>query len=374
MGWCFYAYLCMWVGRVYFFLGAGAPTVVLVTLPSSIVRTLEAKFRLQKVSSLLYSTGDTHTSMSVLLSCERLSCSRKVSVELRKGTCACFAALAAITSPKADKDLLMLLASVRAWPIAPDLLIRSDPARSTRFSLPLVCTPVGRYSDSTVTVNIMCERDECSFMLVAVEERLRSAWVMRVRTEAILVTFWHTSPGTWFPWGPNLTSSLSPPSDRRSWISSLYTSSRLTVITSFHSDARCVDFKNNSSRARVLTPLSSGGPDMVQVLPEPVCPYANMHTLNPSITEVTRADTSLYTCIWFVVVSKTSSNSHIFSRFFSLKTLTSPGFGNSTHWASLPNCSSSFLVGGLHLMNTLMFPLSSWMMLCSFFRSCISLR
>ena len=36
---------------------------------------------------------------------------------------------------------------------------------------------------------------------------------------------------------------------------------------------------NSSSSARVLTPLSLGGPDIVHVLPEPVCPYAKMHTL-----------------------------------------------------------------------------------------------
>jgi hypothetical protein len=54
-----------------------------------------------------------------------------VRVELRKGTCACFAPLAAITSPRAERDWLMFCASFKAWPVAPDLLILSDPAKST---------------------------------------------------------------------------------------------------------------------------------------------------------------------------------------------------------------------------------------------------
>ena len=58
--------------------------------------------------------GLTHTIMSVLLSCDRLSCSRKVRVELRKGMCEFFIARAAITSPRADSDLLMFCASFSA--------------------------------------------------------------------------------------------------------------------------------------------------------------------------------------------------------------------------------------------------------------------
>ena len=63
--------------------------VFLEALPSSMVLTLEAKFKEQKVSSTLNSTGDTHTIMSVLESWDKQSCSRYVRVELRNGTCDC---------------------------------------------------------------------------------------------------------------------------------------------------------------------------------------------------------------------------------------------------------------------------------------------
>ena len=59
---------------------------------------------------------------------------------------------------------------------------------TTRFSFPLNCALVGRNSETTVTVSIMWERDECSFMLVAVEERLRSATAIRSNTAWMLST------------------------------------------------------------------------------------------------------------------------------------------------------------------------------------------
>lgn len=48
----------------------------------------------------------------------------------------------------------------------PDLLSLSEPARSTRLSLPLVTTPVTLFSLMTVTVSIIWDREECSFMFV----------------------------------------------------------------------------------------------------------------------------------------------------------------------------------------------------------------
>ena len=55
---------------------------------------------------------------------------------------------------------------------------------------------------------------------------------------------------------------------------------RVNVNQAFENEnsSTCVRM-NSSSSARVLTPLSLGGPDIVHVLPEPVCPYAKMHTL-----------------------------------------------------------------------------------------------
>ena len=45
------------------------------------------------------------------------------------------------------------------------------------------------------------------------------------------------------------------------------------------SSARSSASANMLSSARKLTPRLSGGPSIVKVLPEPVWPYAKMHTL-----------------------------------------------------------------------------------------------
>ena len=63
--------------------------------------------------------------MSVLLSCDIESCSKCVNVLFLNGTCFWSAPRAAMTSPKALRDLLMFWASFRAWPVALDLLILS---------------------------------------------------------------------------------------------------------------------------------------------------------------------------------------------------------------------------------------------------------
>ena len=68
-----------------------------------------------------------------------LACSRYVSFESRNGTCCrCGFASAFITDPSVSSELLMLVASLNCCPCAPDFLIRSQPARSTRDSMPVV--------------------------------------------------------------------------------------------------------------------------------------------------------------------------------------------------------------------------------------------
>lgn len=52
-----------------------------------------------------------------------------------------FSVNALITLPKADSDLLMPLASFKVWPDAPVFPTFSEPARSTRNSLPLLQDP-----------------------------------------------------------------------------------------------------------------------------------------------------------------------------------------------------------------------------------------
>ena len=52
-----------------------------------------------------------------------------------------------ITFPKADKDKLIFAPSFAVSPVAPVLLIRSDPAKSTKFNLPaLILYPLSVFS------------------------------------------------------------------------------------------------------------------------------------------------------------------------------------------------------------------------------------
>ena len=96
----------------------------------------------------------------------------------------------------------------------------------------------------------------------------------------------------------------------------------------------------------MLTPRLSGGPIIVNVLPEPVWPYAKMHTLYPSSTDVTRSETSSKTCAWFVLKSKTWSNVHVFSLPLSFATLIEPSCGNVAAMPEPPSRASSVALGG----------------------------
>lgn len=90
-----------------------------------------------------------------------------VSLELRYGMCVLFPSTnAEITFPKTESDWLILLASLSLSPVAWVRLSRSDPARSTRFSFPILVFLSCRFLDSTRMVNIAWERELTSFMSV----------------------------------------------------------------------------------------------------------------------------------------------------------------------------------------------------------------
>jgi hypothetical protein len=63
-----------------------------------------------------------------------------VSLEFRKGTNLALLSKASITSPNADKLLLMCCASLSCCPAASLCFTRSDPARSTRCSFATVAS------------------------------------------------------------------------------------------------------------------------------------------------------------------------------------------------------------------------------------------
>lgn len=67
-----------------------------------------------------------------------LSSNIRVSFESRYGMCCLprWSVSAEITFPSAESDWLIFLLSCKRCPVAPDNLTRSDPARSTKLSLP----------------------------------------------------------------------------------------------------------------------------------------------------------------------------------------------------------------------------------------------
>ena len=109
--------------------------------------------------------------MSDLLFPPSASFRKKVSFELRYGTTGrrSDAERALSTSQSAVRDRLMFCVSLRVAPSAPLIFKRSEPAKSTRWSLPSLtsATPFGlRNRDSTWNVRIACDREECALHFV----------------------------------------------------------------------------------------------------------------------------------------------------------------------------------------------------------------
>mmetsp|Transcript_52413 Transcript_52413/g.119530 ORF Transcript_52413/g.119530 Transcript_52413/m.119530 type:complete len:235 (+) Transcript_52413:105-809(+) len=114
--------------------------------PSCTARHLLAKLSVQMVSPTWAGVGATLQIMSTLDFPAKLSWSKKVSLELRYGTCTFGPAPPALelsapalwwpkaftTSPSAESDLLICWASLRRSPSAWVLATRSEPARSTK--------------------------------------------------------------------------------------------------------------------------------------------------------------------------------------------------------------------------------------------------
>jgi hypothetical protein len=79
-----------------------------------------------------------------------------------------FASVSAfITFPKADRDLLIILASSRVEPFASVFSTFSEPARSQQKSLPSLDVSVLTFFYATVTKNIEWLLDDVAFILVA---------------------------------------------------------------------------------------------------------------------------------------------------------------------------------------------------------------
>ena len=133
--------------------------------PSSTFLHRDAKLRLQTVSPRLYTAGLMFTNMRTLALPPSESCRRNVSFEFRNGMCVAFLLPSAlITSPSAERDLLMFCASFSLSPVASVFESRSEPAKSIRCSFPTLLVPSMRFFPLTANVKMECDREECSFM------------------------------------------------------------------------------------------------------------------------------------------------------------------------------------------------------------------
>uniref|UniRef100_A0A3B3SYI4 Uncharacterized protein n=1 Tax=Paramormyrops kingsleyae TaxID=1676925 RepID=A0A3B3SYI4_9TELE len=96
---------------------------------------------------------------------------------------------AEMTLPRAERDRLILVASLSRSPCTPVLLCLSLPARSTRLSFPTrmwfsPSRPISLHS--TVITKIACDLELCSFMLVNPMDRV---WLPTFMTCSISLTF-----------------------------------------------------------------------------------------------------------------------------------------------------------------------------------------
>lgn len=80
-----------------------------------------------------------------------------------------------ITNPKHDKLVLIFLASSKTFPVAPVYEIFSHPARSIKKSLPVLADKSIKLFYVIDIINTKWERDDLSFILVALTERLQLA-------------------------------------------------------------------------------------------------------------------------------------------------------------------------------------------------------
>mmetsp|Transcript_17112 Transcript_17112/g.51981 ORF Transcript_17112/g.51981 Transcript_17112/m.51981 type:complete len:239 (-) Transcript_17112:353-1069(-) len=113
-----------------------ATATFFLALPRAVLPQRVANLREHKVSGTSSGAGETLTNMRALESPLRESWRKKVSLELRKGTCfLCSEDSEWMTSPRLESDLLMFWVSrSMSGAVASVFARRSEPARSTRCS------------------------------------------------------------------------------------------------------------------------------------------------------------------------------------------------------------------------------------------------
>lgn len=115
-----------------------------VAFPSCTCLAADPNCNVLTVSLRLLARGLTLTNKQALPSPPRELCISCVNLEFLYGTCMAFVLRAANTWPSADSDLLIAAASTSLCPVASVLEILSEPAKSTRVSVPRVTAFVTR--------------------------------------------------------------------------------------------------------------------------------------------------------------------------------------------------------------------------------------
>ena len=158
------------------------PSDFLLPRPSELILALVASAPLSSVWTVwVWSrlNGDTITNMSARHPSLRESLRVLVSAESYVTWVP--AASAVITLLRPRRSELMATPSRICVPVAPPDAVRSDPARSIRFNVPVIVGPSRFKPGPRVIWNVMirCDREDCSFMLVDAVARYCDAWLRR---------------------------------------------------------------------------------------------------------------------------------------------------------------------------------------------------
>mmetsp|Transcript_15819 Transcript_15819/g.28961 ORF Transcript_15819/g.28961 Transcript_15819/m.28961 type:complete len:237 (-) Transcript_15819:646-1356(-) len=170
------------ISRSYFLMRVLSSSSSLIVGAFLICLALFANFKVLKVSDIESEAGEIIAIIVVLQFPPRESSSNLVSLESRYGMCVLGleSVKATMTFPRADKDWLIFLDSCSLWPVAPETLSRSDPAKSTKLSLPiLACLPFLVLTCSSTIMNTAWLRLETSLSLVEAVVRASWPWVIR---------------------------------------------------------------------------------------------------------------------------------------------------------------------------------------------------
>mmetsp|Transcript_39358 Transcript_39358/g.53411 ORF Transcript_39358/g.53411 Transcript_39358/m.53411 type:complete len:368 (-) Transcript_39358:462-1565(-) len=298
-----------------------------------------AKRRDPRDSFVCSASGTSVHSMRHLPNPVRQPCKRYVSFESRKGICWFPLASAEIVKPNALSDLLMdrvslcsscwqcllLLLLLPPLKLPDDVFIRSLPARSQKFTHPLLVllrpplplppllfslVVTGGFVPEYRRMQMQWLREDASFISVAFVHRCWRAFSRTFCASVAWLTWRRHRPSTY-----TSPFSRSTPIFKSSWCASFSTrrsrnfSLRISTISMVQVKRQpsSLDWSasdaNICSQARNTIPLSAASllevhdesrPSIVKLFPELVCPYAKMHSGKPSTADCTSGLTCSY--------------------------------------------------------------------------------